>query len=81
MGGFIDAAPEVGAELVPLLLASAAPSGTIADAAFEFMRDKLVEMLVEAMPVDAVALSLHGAGVAESCASELACIYAERLSF
>ena len=66
IGGYIDTAPEVGAELVPLLFGSAAPSGTIADEAYEFMRDELLSRLRDAMPVDAVALALHGAGAAES---------------
>ena len=42
------------------------PSGTISDAAFENMRDGLISRLKEAMPVDVVALEVHGAGVAES---------------
>ena len=49
-----------------LLFGSAAPSGTIADEAYEFMRDELLSRLRDAMPVDAVALALHGAGAAES---------------
>ena len=66
IGGYIDTAPEIGAELVPLLFGSAAPSGTIADETYEYMRDELVNRLRDSMPVDAVALCLHGAGVAES---------------
>ena len=66
IGGYIDTAPEIGAELVPLLFGSAAPSGTIADEAYEYMRDELLSRLRDAMPVDAVALALHGAGAAES---------------
>lgn len=66
IGGYIDTAPEIGAELVPLLFGSAAPSGTIADETYEYMRNELVSRLKDNLPVDAVALCLHGAGVAES---------------
>jgi microcystin degradation protein MlrC len=66
IGGYIDTAPEIGAELVPLLFGSAAPSGTISDETYEYMRDELVSRLRDSMPVDAVALCLHGAGAAES---------------
>ena len=65
-GGFIDAAAELDIELVPLLFGNAGPSGTIADAAFEDMLREFIGLLRSAMPVDAVALDLHGAGVAES---------------
>jgi microcystin degradation protein MlrC len=66
MGGMCDAARELGYECVGLLFGETEPSGTIADSAFESMRDELVSRLKDAMPVDAVALEVHGAGVAES---------------
>ena len=47
-------------------MAGTPPSGTIADAAFEYLRDDLLQRLRDVMPVDVVALSLHGAGAAES---------------
>jgi microcystin degradation protein MlrC len=55
IGGYMDTAPEVDAELLPLLYGSAAPSGTIADECYEYMRDELIARLEEAMPVDGVA--------------------------
>ena len=68
IGGYIDGAAALApaGELVPLLAGSACPSGTIADAAYEAMRDELCARLRAALPVDAVALDLHGAGAAES---------------
>ena len=65
-GGFIDAAAELNIELVPLLFGNAGPSGTIADEAFEDMLEEFVQLLRAALPLDGVALDLHGAGVAES---------------
>jgi len=62
----------LGYEPVGTLFAITEPSGTIADGAFESMRDELLAELRGAMAahggagVDAVALELHGAGVAES---------------
>ena len=61
---------ELSYEPVGLLFGITEPSGTIADGAFESMRDELLARLRAAMAedggVDAVALELHGAGVAES---------------
>ena len=65
LGRFMDAAERVGWELVPTLWAAAGPSGTIDRSVYEGLRDELVERLSAAAPVDAVALSLHGAGVAD----------------
>jgi microcystin degradation protein MlrC len=66
MGGILDAAHEINAEVVPVFHAVTAPSGTIAAEAYEAMRDELVEGIARAMPVDAVALELHGAGEAQN---------------
>ena len=49
MGGLCDAGRELGFDLVPLLLGNTEPSGTIADAAFEKMRDELIASLQEAV--------------------------------
>lgn len=65
VGGMIDAAEELGATLIPTFLGNATPSGTIAAAAYRSMLDELLAGIRAAMPVDAVALALHGAGVAE----------------
>jgi microcystin degradation protein MlrC len=65
LGGMIAAAEELGAELVPTLSAEATPSGLIAAEAYAVMRDELLARIGAILPVDAVALALHGAGVAE----------------
>ena len=77
MGGMLSAATELGYENVGLLFAGTEPSGTIADSAYESMRDEICDMLKAAMPVDCVAIENHGAGVAESyevCADACACV-------
>ncbi len=65
LGGFLAACDEIGAEPVPTLWAFATPSGTITAEAYASLRDELLDRLAAAMPVDAVALELHGAGVVE----------------
>ncbi|MEM9465628.1 MAG: M81 family metallopeptidase [Actinomycetota bacterium] len=65
LGGFLDAAARSGCELVPTLWAMAGPSGTIERSSYDHLLAELLERLREAMPIDAVALSLHGAGVVD----------------
>ncbi|MEM8745371.1 MAG: M81 family metallopeptidase [Actinomycetota bacterium] len=65
LGGFAEAAERLGCDLLPTLWAWAGPSGTIERAAYETLRDELLDRLRAVVPVDAVALSLHGAGVAD----------------
>ena len=65
VGGMLDAAEDIGAEVLPLLLARAEPSGTIAADAYASLKAELLASLEDALPVDAVALELHGAGVVE----------------
>jgi microcystin degradation protein MlrC len=65
VGGMLDRATELGIEAVPTLAAMAYPSGTIGRGDFQQLLERLLQRLREAMPFDAVALSLHGAGVAE----------------
>lgn len=67
-GGFIDEAEELGIECVPTLMSNMLPSGPTTRQAFEFARDRLVELLHSAyrqQPYDAIALVLHGAGSAD----------------
>lgn len=64
-GGFIEAAEEVGAELVPLIWTFAQPSGTVQQAAYDELIGLLVGQLQEALPVDGVLLDLHGAMVTQ----------------
>ncbi|MBE6536286.1 MAG: M81 family metallopeptidase [Ruminococcaceae bacterium] len=68
-GGFIAKAKELGIDLVPTASAYLNPSGHITDEALENHRDGIVRLLWEAhneAPLDAIALNLHGAGVADS---------------
>jgi len=56
---------EAGHEVVPGLLAWAMPSGPTTRAAYQSMRNELLEDLRRAGPVDGVLLDLHGAMVAD----------------
>jgi len=66
MGGFIAAleeSPEV--EIVPTTFWSFSAGPTIEGKAYQKMKQDILDRLAAAMPLDAIALSLHGAGVAE----------------
>ena len=68
-GGFFVKGEELGIEIVPTASAYLCPSGHITDEALEKHRDGILELLWEAhqeKPLDAIALNLHGAGVADS---------------
>jgi microcystin degradation protein MlrC len=61
----IAAGDRLGIEIVPTFAASAEPSATIARDAYATMRDELIAALSATSAVDAICLSLHGAGSAE----------------
>lgn len=66
IGGFLDGfaeTPEV--EVVPTALWSFSAGPTIDGAVYEQMKQDIVDRLAAALPLDGVALQLHGAGVAE----------------
>ena len=65
IAGFIKEATTCSHELLPLLWASANPSGPVAQSAYEKIWSMLAQDLKQAMPVDALFLDLHGAMVAE----------------
>jgi microcystin degradation protein MlrC len=65
VGGFFEAARDLGFEVVPTLMGWATPAGPLTAAAFDELVDRLVGALRDAGPVDAVLLALHGAMVAE----------------
>lgn len=68
VGGFIAAGEELGVEIVPSVMGYCTPSGHITKDAMETHRDRIVESLWAAhqeKPLDAIALNLHGAGVAD----------------
>ncbi|MCB1684322.1 MAG: M81 family metallopeptidase [Pseudomonadales bacterium] len=64
VGGAVDACLAEGVEPVPLLFASAQPSGTIDPDAYLSFREEIITGLRREQP-DALMLCLHGAGVAE----------------
>jgi microcystin degradation protein MlrC len=65
VGGMLAGCDALGATPVPVLVSGAVPSGTIAVAAYESLRDEILAGLRNSGPIDAVALALHGAGVVE----------------
>ncbi len=65
VGGMLAAIDELGLEAVPTFCTMAYPSGTITAAAYAEMLGELLGGIEQALPVDAVCLALHGAGVAE----------------
>ena len=62
----IQRGQELGWEVVAGLRAFAQPAGRVVQACYEELRGELLADLQDAMPVDAVILSLHGAMVAEA---------------
>ncbi|MBU06029.1 MAG: MlrC domain protein [Dehalococcoidales bacterium] len=65
VGGMLSAARRYAVEIFPTFLANAHPSGTIQRVAFEQMLGELLSGLQNGTDLDAVCLSLHGAGSAE----------------
>jgi microcystin degradation protein MlrC len=65
IGGMLQAAEEMGAEVVPTMWAITQPSGTIARDAYEALKTELLARFEAALPVDGIGLDLHGAGVVE----------------
>ncbi|MGE3922134.1 MAG: M81 family metallopeptidase [Lautropia sp.] len=65
IAGALEALRPTGATLLPLVWASTVPAGYVTEDAFERIAGMMIEALREAMPVDAVYLSLHGAMVTE----------------
>ncbi len=64
IGGFIQAAHEKNLELVPLMTATATPSGALTRVTYEAILGEMVHTLSD-NPVDGLLLALHGAMVAE----------------
>ncbi|WP_300600465.1 M81 family metallopeptidase [Niabella sp.] len=65
IGGLIAALDPHQVELVPLLYAEATPGGTIEKETYERLKNELITLLKEALPLDAVLVTPHGAAVAE----------------
>src|SRR4051794_9752678 len=65
IGGILDGCAQRGHEALLTFYAGAEPSGTITADAYTQLKTSLLDALEAALPFDAVALELHGAGVAE----------------
>ena len=65
IGGMIQKSDELECLLIPTVFAAAVPSGTIEHHSFLRLVDDLIERFQNAMPLDGVALAMHGAAVAE----------------
>jgi microcystin degradation protein MlrC len=65
LGGMIEAGERLTVTLIPTFAASTEPWGTITRDAYDAMVGELVDSLRRSMPLDAVCLGLHGAGVAD----------------
>src|SRR5207248_2310313 len=65
IGGILEACASGGHDPVLTFMAVAEPSGTITASAYDQLKAELIASLRDALPLDAVALELHGAGVAE----------------
>lgn len=62
--GYMQAAEELGFDLVPLMYAVTGPIGTITADAYDRLTDEMFGMLREGGPWDAVLIANHGAAVA-----------------
>ncbi|MDP3416091.1 M81 family metallopeptidase [Falsiroseomonas sp.] len=65
--GAIHALRDAGAELVPIFAAKGGAGGHVEDAFFHEARDRIVEGIAAALPLDGVYLAMHGAMI---CAEE-----------
>ena len=68
LGGFIDEAAVLGIELAPTFYANATPSGHITPETLKILTSNLVDNMWQQhtrSPLDAIALTLHGAGVSD----------------
>jgi microcystin degradation protein MlrC len=65
VGGAVEAAAELGIDLVPVIAMSAIPGGLVTDRAFELVVGAVEAELARETP-DAIVLDLHGAMVTES---------------
>jgi microcystin degradation protein MlrC len=66
LGGILDGLQDAGYETIPLIYASAMPSGTVSAVAYQSLCWETLQALEDALPVDGVLLALHGAMVAEN---------------
>jgi microcystin degradation protein MlrC len=62
-----DLAEAGGHQLVESVSAFAVPGGPVNQSVYEMLRDRILADVVDAMPLDAVHLTLHGAMIADGC--------------
>lgn len=74
LGGMISESQNAGFDLVPTLFAAAVPSGIIEQRSFLRLVDELTDLIRKALPLDGMALALHGAAAAENFDDADACI-------
>ena len=65
IAGYLEAADELGFELVPLMYAATGPIGTITKDAYDRLTDEMFGMLRDQGPWDGVLIANHGAAVSE----------------
>jgi microcystin degradation protein MlrC len=65
LGGMIDRAEALGIEVIPTFAANAEPAGKITRETYATIKSELAAGIQAAGTVDAICLSLHGAGVVE----------------
>jgi microcystin degradation protein MlrC len=74
LGGALQGLRQTGYEAIPLLYATAMPSGLVTRDAYQTLLSRLLDRLEAVLPVDGVLLVLHGAMVAEGqddCEAEI----------
>ncbi|PYT34923.1 MAG: MlrC domain protein [Acidobacteria bacterium] len=65
VSGYIEGGEKYGLELVPVLMATATPKGTVTDEAFNVLTNDLIAQLHAAPHLDGLLLALHGAMVSQ----------------
>lgn len=66
VSGYIEGGREYGLELIPVLMASATPKGTVTDEALNTLTGELIAQVRAVPHLDGLLLALHGAMVSES---------------
>jgi len=66
VGGYLKAAEEDGAEVIPTFATSSMSSGPVAEAALDWMLGRIVSGLRQAGRLDAVLLAMHGGMISEA---------------
>ncbi len=65
IGGMIEVSEDEEFEIIPIIAASATPSGLTTKEVFDFVKNKIVQAINNTKDVDGILLALHGAMVCE----------------